>query len=74
MDIDDDDDLYAPEEAKVDTKTEPVEEKTPANSKPDDLEEGEEEDEGDAAMDEDEDDDSDSVWRSPIASSDATQS
>ncbi|KAH7163556.1 Fip1 motif-domain-containing protein [Dactylonectria estremocensis] len=48
MDIDEDDDLYVPEEPKV----EPTEEKKP---KFDDLEEGEEEDEG-AAMDEDDDD------------------
>lgn len=48
MDIDEDDDLYVPEEPKV----EATEEKKP---KFDDLEEGEEEDEG-AAMDEDDDD------------------
>lgn len=48
MDIDEDDDLYVPEEPKVET----TEEKKP---KFDDLEEGEEEDEG-AAMDEDDDD------------------
>lgn len=61
MDIDDEDDLYAPEESKVDTKTEPENDKKAA-AKPDDLEEGEEEDEGDAAMDEDDDEeDSDSV-------------
>ncbi|KAH6889177.1 Fip1 motif-domain-containing protein [Thelonectria olida] len=48
MDIDEDDDLYVPEEPKVD----PVHDKKPTS---DDLEEGEEEDEG-AAMDEDDDD------------------
>ncbi|KAI5457143.1 Fip1 motif-domain-containing protein [Mariannaea sp. PMI_226] len=48
MDIDEDDDFYAPEEPKID----PVEDNKP---KSDDLEEGEEEDEG-AAMDEDDDD------------------
>jgi pre-mRNA 3'-end-processing factor FIP1 len=48
MDIDEDDDLYVPEEPKLD----PVEVKKPTS---DDLEEGEEEDEG-AAMDEDDDD------------------
>ncbi|VUC20129.1 unnamed protein product [Clonostachys rosea] len=52
MDIEDDDDFYAPEEPTV-----PTEEKDQP-SKADELEEGEEEDEG-AAMDEDEDDDSD---------------
>ncbi|KAF4976249.1 hypothetical protein FZEAL_7056 [Fusarium zealandicum] len=50
MDIDEDDDLYVPEEPKVDSAS-------PDDKKPkiDDLEEGEEEDEG-AAMDEDDDD------------------
>ncbi|KAF7560113.1 hypothetical protein G7046_g4018 [Stylonectria norvegica] len=52
MDIDEDDDLYVPEEPKAETEEE---EKKPTA---DDLEEGEEEDEG-AAMDEDDDDDSD---------------
>jgi hypothetical protein len=60
MDIDDEDDLYAPEEPKVDAKGEPQKDEQPT-AKPDDLEEGEEEDEGDAAMDEDDDDESDSV-------------
>jgi pre-mRNA 3'-end-processing factor FIP1 len=58
MDIDEDDDLYQPEEPKLESA--PVEDSKP---KADDLEEGEEEDEG-AAMDEDDDDDDDSV-RSP---------
>lgn len=53
MDIDEDDDLYQPEEPKLESA--PVEDTKP---KPDDLEEGEEEDEG-AAMDEDDDDDDD---------------
>lgn len=49
MDIDEDDDLYVPEEPKA-------QEATPDDRpKADDLEEGEEEDEG-AAMDEDDDD------------------
>jgi hypothetical protein len=55
MDIEDDDDFYAPEEPKV-----PVDDKDKDKAKSDDLEEGEEEDEG-AAMDEDDDSDSDSV-------------
>lgn len=55
MDIDEDDDLYQPEEPKLESA--PVEDNKP---KTDDLEEGEEEDEG-AAMDEDDDDDDDSV-------------
>jgi pre-mRNA 3'-end-processing factor FIP1 len=55
MDIDEDDDLYQPEEPKLESA--PVEDTKP---KADDLEEGEEEDEG-AAMDEDDDDDDDSV-------------
>jgi pre-mRNA 3'-end-processing factor FIP1 len=63
MDVDEDDDFYAPEEPSV-----PVEHKTNAvpstpvgtgaaksDSRADDLEEGEEEDEG-AEMDEDDDD------------------
>ncbi|KAM5354195.1 hypothetical protein ACJ41O_000845 [Fusarium nematophilum] len=50
MDIDEDDDLYVPEEPKVDGAS-PDDKK----HKADDLEEGEEEDEG-AAMDEDDDD------------------
>ncbi|KAF5243463.1 hypothetical protein FAUST_2819 [Fusarium austroamericanum] len=54
MDIDEDDDLYQPEEPKLESA--PVEDNKP---KTDDLEEGEEEDEG-AAMDEDDDDDDDS--------------
>lgn len=54
MDIDEDDDLYQPDEPKIESA--PLEEK----SKAEDLEEGEEEDEG-AAMDEDDDDDDDSV-------------
>ncbi|KAL3602435.1 cleavage polyadenylation factor subunit fip1 [Fusarium poae] len=54
MDIDEDDDLYQPEEPKLESA--PVEDSKP---KADDLEEGEEEDEG-AAMDEDDDDDDDS--------------
>ncbi|KAI1061764.1 hypothetical protein LB507_010669 [Fusarium sp. FIESC RH6] len=54
MDIDSDDDLYQPEEPKLESA--PVEDPKP---KVDDLEEGEEEDEG-AAMDEDDDDDDDS--------------
>jgi pre-mRNA 3'-end-processing factor FIP1 len=52
MDIDEDDDLYVPEEPKIDNVED---KKQPARV--DDLEEGEEEDEG-GAMDED---DSDSV-------------
>lgn len=54
MDIEDEDDFYAPEEPQVPTE----DEKKPAAQQPiksDELEEGEEEDEG-AAMDEDEDD------------------
>ncbi|CAF3512184.1 Cleavage polyadenylation factor subunit fip1 [Fusarium graminearum] len=54
MDIDEDDDLYQPEEPKLESA--PAEDNKP---KTDDLEEGEEEDEG-AAMDEDDDDDDDS--------------
>lgn len=54
MDIDEDDDLYQPDEPKIEGA--PLEEKPKAE----DLEEGEEEDEG-AAMDEDDDDDDDSV-------------
>ena len=52
MDMDEDDDIYVPEEAKA----EDVEEKK-VPVKADDLEEGEEEDEG-GAMDEDSDEDS----------------
>jgi hypothetical protein len=59
MDIDDEDDLYAPEEPKVDSKAETATDDKKPTSKPDDLEEGEEEDEGDAAMDEDDDEDDD---------------
>lgn len=56
MEIEDEDDFYAPEEPK----TEPEEEKKPQQlPKAEELEEGEEEDEG-AAMDEDDDD---SVWQ-----------
>lgn len=62
MDIDSDDDLYQPEEPKLESA--PVEDPKP---KVDDLEEGEEEDEG-AAMDEDDDDDDDSVRGSRHAS------
>ena len=51
MDIDEDDDLYVPDEPKLESAS--LEDKKP---KADDLEEGEEEDEG-AAMDEDDDDD-----------------
>lgn len=54
MDIDEDDDLYQPDEPKIESA--PLDEKPKAE----DLEEGEEEDEG-AAMDEDDDDDDDSV-------------
>ncbi|KAM0467605.1 hypothetical protein ACHAP7_011774 [Fusarium lateritium] len=53
MDIDEDDDLYQPDEPVIESA--PLEEKPKAE----DLEEGEEEDEG-AAMDEDDDDDDDS--------------
>ncbi|KAK5996991.1 Pre-mRNA polyadenylation factor FIP1 [Cladobotryum mycophilum] len=53
MDIDEDDDLYQPEEPKIENEEE---KKPPANV--DELEEGEEEDES-GAMDEDDDDDSD---------------
>ncbi|KAK0388865.1 hypothetical protein NLU13_5108 [Sarocladium strictum] len=60
MDIDDEDDLYAPEDPQVDANGQDAEKKNVA-TKTDDLEEGEEEDEGDAAMDEDDDEeDSDS--------------
>lgn len=52
MEMDEDDDLYVPEEPDADV----TEDKKPT-SKADDLEEGEEEDEG-GAMDEDSDDDS----------------
>ncbi|KAM0561303.1 hypothetical protein ACHAPJ_003182 [Fusarium lateritium] len=51
MDIDEDDDLYVPDEPKLESAS--LEDKKP---NADDLEEGEEEDEG-AAMDEDDDDD-----------------
>ena len=61
MDIEDEDDLYAPEEPKVETDDKKNQAQQP--SKSDDLEEGEEEDEG-AAMDEDDDSD-DSVGRHP---------
>lgn len=65
MDIDDDDDLYQPEEPQVANDTPEVKAAdTPDEKQPkdgdDELEEGEEEDEG-AAMDEDDDDDDDSV-------------
>lgn len=56
MDIEDEDDFYAPEEPKPETGDE--KDQPQQRSKSDDLEEGEEEDEG-AAMDEDDDD---SVW------------
>jgi len=66
MDIDDDDDLYQPDEPTVPANTsgqsaaqEPAAEHTTYADDADDLEEGEEEDEG-ADMDED-DDDEDSV-------------
>ena len=60
--MDDDDDLYGPEESELDTKNGEAEKDKTSAKKPDDLEEGEEEDEGDAAMDEDDDEeDSDSV-------------
>lgn len=56
MDIDEDDDFYAPDEPEV-TATQATPAANPATSKPnasDELEEGEEEDEG-GEMDEDED-------------------
>jgi hypothetical protein len=54
MDIDDDDDFYAADDADTST-AQPVAPSAPTSKPgPDDLEEGEEEDEG--AMDEDEDD------------------
>lgn len=55
MDMDEDDDIYVPEEPQVDTQ----QAQPPIATKPaEELEEGEEEDEG-GAMDEDDDD---SVW------------
>ena len=54
MEMDEDDDIYVPEEANV----EPQEEQKPVTGpKAEELEEGEEED-GGGAMDEDDDDDS----------------
>lgn len=53
MEMDEDDDIYVPEEPNV----EPAEEKPATATTREDLEEGEEEDES-GAMDEDDDDDS----------------
>lgn len=63
MEIEDEDDFYAPEEPKVTPAEDKDKDKAPQKAD-DDLEEGEEEDEG-AAMDEDDDesDDDDSVRR-----------
>jgi len=55
MDIEDEDDFYAPEEPKVQATEDKKDQPQQQPSKSDDLEEGEEEDEG-AAMDEDDDD------------------
>lgn len=78
MDIEDDDDIYAPEEpaappakteadAKADTQTAPAN----GSRKEEELEEGEEEDEGGEVMDEDDDDDSVRLfhdrWRQMVA-------
>jgi hypothetical protein len=66
MDIDEDDDFYAPEEPDVQTTaaaTAPaatVAAEIKGEAQPEELEEGEEEDEG-GEMDEDDDDDDDSV-------------
>ncbi|KAF4125392.1 pre-mRNA 3'-end-processing factor FIP1 [Geosmithia morbida] len=57
MDIEDEDDFYAPEEPKVPAEDEKKRDGPQQPTKTDELEEGEEEDEG--AMDEDEEDDDD---------------
>lgn len=74
MDIDEDDDFYAPEEPAVEATTTPATTTDPTedaaatipspqvDAKSDELEEGEEEDEG-GAMDEDEDDSVGTLWR-----------
>lgn len=65
MDIEDDDDLYAPEEptpapakSETDEKAQPPTGPANASRKEEELEEGEEEDEGGEIMEEDDDDDS----------------
>ena len=65
MDIEDDDDLYAPEEptpapakSEPDAKTQAPTGPANASRKEEELEEGEEEDEGGEIMEEDDDDDS----------------
>ncbi|KAH6612904.1 putative pre-mRNA polyadenylation factor [Chaetomium sp. MPI-SDFR-AT-0129] len=60
MDIDDEDDFYAPEEPQAPAKATPAETSTVKKEPNDELESGEEEDEG-GAMDEDEDSDIDIV-------------